>query len=415
VAILVEVQPRAGEPDRVAEVVEALRQRSAADWRWDVTRIEYDDPEDEYGNLQFAVLWNASRGIQIEPSRNRLLEELRQPRSPDGTLVRKELRAPWLIPLAVAAPEGGDFECDLLALHLKSGGGTPQAAEVDAITRFLRTHQSEPQPRHLIVCGDWNIRPDESQQGRGRPRLLRMTVPQGSTSLLRLLTVGELGPTFAEWEELEERLGPLLRRPAIAQQLPYSHLGTRESTFHSLLDHLAISRTLEELFDHPVEVRLEDGRMDRTPGIEIVAPRVSQWEYLHFTDHLPVVLTLRAGRLVSERRRPPMRIWEVEPNPAGDERQRERVVLRNMTTRTIDLRGWRIQDAVGQSWELDEQDGELPGGRLGRGATVAIWRRGRPMTLTNSGDTITLFDPTGAWIDSHTYGPTRTGDRITTE
>jgi hypothetical protein len=95
VLALIEVQPRAGEPDRLEELVRDLQLYGGAGWRSDSTRIGYDEPDDPYGNLQFGLLWNAARGVSVEPARNRVLEELRQPRSPSGELLRQENRAPW--------------------------------------------------------------------------------------------------------------------------------------------------------------------------------------------------------------------------------------------------------------------------------------------------------------------------------
>ncbi len=413
--VLVEVQPRVGEPDRLRQILLDLNGADGDHWRSDVTHLEYDEPEDPYGNLQFGLLWNTARAVRIDPAKNRVLEELRQPRSPTSGPLRKEQRAPWLIPVTVQTSEAQRLEFDMLALHLKSGGATPQAAEVDAITRFIRGHQMLASRRHLIVCGDWNIRPDEEDQGRGRPRLLKMTIPNGREGLMRILTVGEIGPDLTEWEQLADRIGELSRFPAISKILPYSHIGLRAEAYDSLLDHLAISRTLDELFDHPLEVHLASGRRDLRPGIEIVTPLVPHADYLHFTDHLPIVLTLRVDNVASDRPAPRVQIVAVEPNPIGDESQAERTVLRNLSAGSIDLCGWRIQDSAGNFWRLDRQDSNQANGRLARGRTVTIRRRGRPMTLSNSGDTIALFDSAGNLVETKTFGPTKTGEIVRTE
>jgi endonuclease/exonuclease/phosphatase family metal-dependent hydrolase len=423
--VLVEVQPRTGEPERLGQFRELLeaadppRNREGPGWQWTRTEIEYDEPEDPYGNLQFGLLWNATRGIRMGDAGHRVLHELRQPRSPSGELLNRVHRAPWLVPIEVTDGTRSErLDLDLLAVHFKSGGATPQAAEVDAVVRFVREHHASPTPRHLIVCGDWNIRPDEDEQGRGRPRLRKMSVPRlssGRDELLRLLTVGELPPSLEEWEQLTARFGNLEDFPALAARLPFTHLGASAEARNTLLDHMAISHTLDELFDHPVEVRLANGETDVWSGIEIATPRVPHADYLHFTDHLPVILTLRVASTSSDRAAPPVRILAAEPNPLGDETIRERVLLKNMSSESIDLAGWRIQDATGNCWTLDRDDSNQADGRLARGRTLAVRRRGRAMALSNGGDRIGLLDARGALIDSMHFGPAATGEMVWNE
>jgi endonuclease/exonuclease/phosphatase family metal-dependent hydrolase len=411
VVVLIELQPRPGEADRLFQLVQLLRQKSHNDWRSDRTCLEYDRPDDPYGNLQFGLLWNATRNIEIDPCRNRVLEDLRQPRSATGDLLCREHRAPWLVPVTIRA-ETKSLEFDVLALHLKSGGTTPQAAEVDAVAGFISAHQSGSFPKHLIVCGDWNIRPDESDGGRGRPRLRKLTVPtpNGRQTLMRLLTVGDIPPTFDEWEQLSICFRDSGRSPGLWRLLPYSHIGSNADAQDTLLDHVAISRTLDELFDHPLEVRLANGNRDLRPGIEIVTPLVPHSEFMHFTDHFPTVLTLKIDDVRRDLRNARVRILAVDANPRGDESQLECVVLKNETTESLELAGWRIQNSAGNEWKLDAEDSNQRNGRLTRGRTVAIYRRARPMTLSNSGDVITLLDASGRLMDTQRYGSTRTGE-----
>jgi hypothetical protein len=134
----------------------------------DQTNIEYDDPSDPFGNLQMGLLWNSTR-VTVDPTADQLLQQLRQPRDVSGTLTQKRMRIPWLVPV-----RAGALEFDLLIVHLKSGGDPPQAAEVEALKTFIVARQSAPNARHLIVLGDWNIRPD---QATGRARLRQMMAP----------------------------------------------------------------------------------------------------------------------------------------------------------------------------------------------------------------------------------------------
>lgn len=410
-AVLVEVQPRAGEPDRLRQVVEHLNSGTSGPWRFTQTNIDYDNSTDPYGNLQFGVVWNSARGVSIDPSKTKLLDELRQPRNAAGTLTAKENRSPWLVPVDVQSDGGVKLSFDMIALHLKSGGGTPQSAEVDAITDFILKHQAVSPRRHLIVCGDWNIRPDQDIQGRGRSRLMKMTVPVAGGSLMRILTVGDIRPTLDEWEQLEMQIGGFQSSPGVAALLPFSHVDLREDGFDTLLDHIAVSRTLDELFDHPVQVTLSDGTRDVRNGIEIVPPRITQDKYSYLTDHLPVVLTLRVAAAGSADAAPgPLRIVAAEPNPLGEEELFEEVHLKNVGTQTVDLRGWTIRDASGNRWTIGAEDATvLPSGTLSRGRIVVIRRHGRNMTLTNSGDTICLFDQDGNLIDIKHYAEAPSG------
>jgi len=168
---VVEHQPRANEPNRFHELRDRLNGSGSSPWQSDETSIPYDNPNDPYGNLQFGVLWNSTR-VTIDPTADRLLTDLRQPRDAADNLTAQSMRIPWLVPV-----KAGNLEFDLMILHLKSGGGFPQAEEVLALQKFITLRQSTPSPRHLIVCGDWNIRPDTDQ---GRDRLQQMMVPTSS-------------------------------------------------------------------------------------------------------------------------------------------------------------------------------------------------------------------------------------------
>jgi hypothetical protein len=55
--VLIEVQPRSGEPNALLAIQERLRQETGDDWRSDITDLKYDDLSDPYGNLQFGLLW----------------------------------------------------------------------------------------------------------------------------------------------------------------------------------------------------------------------------------------------------------------------------------------------------------------------------------------------------------------------
>jgi len=96
------------------------------------------------------------------------------------------------------------------------------------------------------------------------------------------------------------------------------------------------------------------------------------------------------------------------PNPAGSDEEGERVVLANKGDAPVFLAGWWLEDRAGLRWELG---GSIT---LQAGATRTIERNGRPMSLSNTGDDITLFDAAGAMRDRFEYDESSEGVAITT-
>lgn len=393
VAAVIEVQPRANEPDRLLQIRDRLNGPSGGPWQAAQTNIDYDTPLGQFGNLQLGILWDSTKAT-INPASAQLLDALRQPRDANGVLTERRMRVPWIVPV-----RAGALEFDLLILHLKSGGEAPQAAEVDALQAFITTRQSAPSPRHLIVLGDWNIRPDQST---GRSRLRRMMVPTPSGNLMRVVTVEDLAPRLDGWDAID---GVPFNTP-LAHVLPFSHFNA--TSLDTLLDHLAISRTLDEVYDHPVQVQRADGTTDLQPGIQIGVPLIPEEHYRNLTDHVPIVLILRTTVTTPPTPTPPagaLRIVAALPNPPGDDTQFEEVHVRNPGPDPVPLTGWRVTNAAGQqSWLLTAQDGVVAPGQ-----TVVVVRRGRPMALRNTGDTIVLVNPTGQTLDTKSYGQALSG------
>ncbi len=296
------------------------------------------------------------------------------------------MRIPWLVPV-----QAGSFSFDVMVLHLKSGGDPPQADEVNALEQFIRQRQSAMAPRHLIVSGDWNIRPDQST---GRSRLRQMMVPVAGANLMRVLTVEEIRPALDQWEQL----GSISFTSPVATLVPFSHFNA--TTLDTFLDHIAISRTLDDAFDHPIQVTLAGGTNDLRPGIRVVRPLIPEASYLNLTDHLPLVLTLRATSAPTP---PPptasLRIVAALPNPVTDDTQDEEVHLHNASAAAAPLAGWKIGDSGTSFWVLASADGTVQ-----PGATVIVRRKGRPMSLNNTGgDAIVLVNPAGTTVDQKSY------------
>ncbi len=395
---VVEHQPRQGEANRLQQIRDRLNGGAAGAWRSDETVIDYDTGGGAFGGLQLGLLWNSTT-ITINPAADALLDELRQPRGPDGVLLERTMRAPWLVPV-----RAGQLDFDLMVLHLKSGGGAPQAEEVAAVAGFVRNRQSAATPRHLIVCGDWNIRPDTPQ---GRSRLAALRVPGASgAALMRVLTVEEITPSLSAWEAIDA--AAFAPPPGL---LPYSHFNAAPIN-DTFLDHIAISTTLAEVFDNPIQVTLASGVVDLVPGVAIAYPLVPEASYAPLTDHLPVVLTLRTqgGATPEPPALPVLSIVGAMPNPPGADEPDERVLLRNNGNQSVTLTGWRIGDSSGDHfWPLDAADGNVNPGQ-----TVTVLRRNRNMSLNNTGgDSVVLINPAGDTVDRETYGEAASGQIFT--
>ena len=100
---------------------------------------------------------------------------------------------------------------------------------------------------------------------------------------MRLLTIEGAELTLDEWENL----GTVSFGTPTADLIPLTHYNAR--SIDTFLDHLAISRTLDEIYDHPVEVSLAAGGTDFGPGIRIPEPLIPEEDFLHLTHDLSVV------------------------------------------------------------------------------------------------------------------------------
>jgi endonuclease/exonuclease/phosphatase family metal-dependent hydrolase len=383
ILFVVENQPRNNEENRIQQIRDFLNQGLAtAIWKSDESNIPYTvQPvaSGNFGGLQFAVIWNSSRAT-IDPAANKLLLHLRQ---------SEDLRAPWQVPVT-----SGGLSFDAIVLHLKSGGAPIQQDEVNVLEAELRSRLSQSGARPVILCGDWNIRPDEDDQVA---RLRQLEIPTANGKLMRLLTIESTRLTLDDWLGI----GKLTVAKVVSKLVPFSHYNAVGPD--SFLDHLAISSTLSEQFDHPLSVTLADGRTDLVPGIQIAVPAVPESTFAHFTDHVPVILTLRTtidAPLAPATSR--LEIIAVMPNPIEPDAQHEQVRVRNVSVNSVALTGWTLRDASGARWNLDTTDGSVAPGE-----TKIITRKGRAMALDNQGgDTVRLFDPAGNLVHEKSYSGT---------
>jgi hypothetical protein len=112
VVAIQEHQPRAGEPNRLLQIRDHLNGGPTGPWKADETAIPYDNPNSQFGNLQFGLLWNSSK-LAVDPEADILLDNLRQPRNAAGELEARTLRIPWMVPI-----KAGNISFHLLVLHL---------------------------------------------------------------------------------------------------------------------------------------------------------------------------------------------------------------------------------------------------------------------------------------------------------
>ena len=403
----VEVQPRQGEPNRLAQIRNRLNTNAGSTvWQSTQTDISYDPPVHQYGGLQLGLLWKTS-AVDVNVAGARLLTELRQPRDSQGNLTRRTMRIPWLVPI-----ESDELECDLLIVHLKSGGSSPQAQEVAVLTQWIQDRFSADPSDHLILLGDWNIRPDRNQ---GRRRLEQLQVPTPNGNRMRILTVEHMKPTLQGWQTL----GIFNALHPVADLVPFTHFNDRPQhhTIDNMLDHIAISRSMDEIFDNPILVQLAGGGNDLRPGIEIPKPMRVEQNFVAITDHLPVILTLRNSG-ISPTPQPPqslVRIVAAIPNPAGSDNTHEQVSIRNFGAATVSLTGWRIGDSTASGfWVLNASQYNDPASIV-PGQTATIIRQGRNMALNNDGDTIRLIDQQGNVVNMRMYDSAASGQIITFE
>ncbi|MEY4744072.1 MAG: hypothetical protein RL272_17 [Candidatus Parcubacteria bacterium] len=96
------------------------------------------------------------------------------------------------------------------------------------------------------------------------------------------------------------------------------------------------------------------------------------------------------------------RFSEVFPDPAGADDLNEFIEIENASDTDADLAGWQVENAAGKSFTI--------GVRVGPHAAYAFTYAETKIALVNTGMTLTLRDPSGAVVDTLTYGgPARTG------
>jgi Lamin Tail Domain/PKD domain len=88
--------------------------------------------------------------------------------------------------------------------------------------------------------------------------------------------------------------------------------------------------------------------------------------------------------------KPLVAINELYPNPAGSETDEEFLEIKNISTSSVQLRGWRVE--VGDARFIATSSNSLAPGEL-----LVLKRKTTALTLRNSGDIVSLFDERG-WV-----------------
>ncbi len=96
------------------------------------------------------------------------------------------------------------------------------------------------------------------------------------------------------------------------------------------------------------------------------------------------------------------------PDPVGRDIDLEQVTLRNVSQDIVSLVGWYVADAAERIWDLSELS------PLAIGESRTVTRNGRPMSLNNSGDVITLYDPSDTPQDRFQYATAVEGAELAT-
>ena len=138
--------------------------------------------------------------------------------------------------------------------------------------------------------------------------------------------------------------------------------------------------------------RLESGHMHDVIRAEGQHVQLTVWpeDFIIDPDPAPPGAPVEPSRLDAG----DVLILAALPDPAGTDRGHEVLTLLNATAEAVDLSGWSVHDRDGGLAKL--------GGVLPAGAVIQI-TLSEGVQLGNSGDTLTLIDPTGRPIDRVAY------------
>jgi len=90
------------------------------------------------------------------------------------------------------------------------------------------------------------------------------------------------------------------------------------------------------------------------------------------------------------------------PDPAGYDNVNEQVTLLNKGRDAVDLTGCFLKNGTGRIWSLD-------GLQIAAGDSLTVTRNNMPMSLRNTGDSITLIGRSNQVMDGFAYNGSKTG------
>lgn len=85
-------------------------------------------------------------------------------------------------------------------------------------------------------------------------------------------------------------------------------------------------------------------------------------------------------------------VEKVLPNPEGKDAENEKIILKNQTSTDVSLLGWTMADATGSKKQL-------PDILLSAGSDITLAASDLKLSLNNSDEELTLFDPSGTLIN----------------
>lgn len=96
---------------------------------------------------------------------------------------------------------------------------------------------------------------------------------------------------------------------------------------------------------------------------------------------------------------------EIYPNTTNSDEEEEYIEVSNMGDESVDLLGWSIEDASGESYTISESR------MIDDSESVRLWREQTNIALNNDGDTLELIAPDNEVVDEVTYMDAQKGAR----
>ncbi len=295
-------------------------------------------------------------------------------------------------------PEGvGQVEFHVLVVHAKSrfgGRATTDPRRVDAAVALLQALEQHFDDELFILLGDFNDNPDDRSLNileTGNPLASFEMEEREGAFLINLMeplvAVGHVSHGRTS-NDINNTLGRVDTIDVASRQRNADHVGDNTNTGDILFDQILIPVRMR-----PVYVADSARVLDNMHAvIGNTTTRAS--------DHLPVYAEFdfsiaQPGAPGLGLQPTSLRIVALQPNPAGADAGTETVTLRNLTSHSIDVTGWRLRDRAGNEFTLS--------GSILANADRIIVLNPNTMPLNNDGDEVTLLDSPGNVIQRVSY------------